>query len=110
MSVPLIDHPPIQRVAIMRIWISQIEIGSSDLDVCETFFVQMTGSSVHALRFSRNVDTEGLDSHRHRLQEVLPCRRLGARCCIDVVVSFCAFLEFVLQARCMVNIVSRKCL
>ena len=33
-----------------------------------------------------NVDTEGLDSHRHRSQEVLPSRRLGARCCIEVVV------------------------
>ena len=42
-----------------------------------------------------NVDTEGLDSHRHRSQEVLTSRRLGARCCIEVGVFFCAFLEFV---------------
>ena len=31
-----------------------------------------------------NVDTVGLDSHRHRSQEVLPSRRLCARCCIEV--------------------------
>ena len=33
-----------------------------------------------------NVDTEGLDSHRHRSQEVLQSRRLGVQCCIEVVV------------------------
>ena len=66
------------------------------VDVCETFVVQMKDIlSIHALRFSMNVDTEGLDSHRHRSQEVLTCRRLGARCCIEVVDFFCAFLEFV---------------
>ena len=31
-----------------------------------------------------NVDTEGLESHRHRSQEVLPSRRLAARYCIEV--------------------------
>ena len=41
MSVPLIVHPPIQRVAIPRMWISQVEIGASVLDDCETFVVQM---------------------------------------------------------------------
>ena len=41
MSVPLIVHPPIQRVAILRMWISQVEIGASVLDVYETFVVQM---------------------------------------------------------------------
>ena len=84
----LIVHPLIQRVAIVRMWISQVEIGASVfVDVCETFVVQMKDIlSIHALRFSMNVDTEGLDSHRHRSQEVLPCRRLGAQCCIEVVV------------------------
>ena len=33
-----------------------------------------------------NVDTVGLDSHRHRSQEVLTSRRLGVQCCIEVVV------------------------
>ena len=58
------------------------------VDVCETFVVQMKDIlSIHALRFSMIVDTEGLDSHRHRSHEVLPCRRLGVRgCCL-----FCAF-------------------
>ena len=41
MSVPLTVHPPIQRVAILRMWISQVEIGASVLDACETFVVQM---------------------------------------------------------------------
>ena len=41
MSVPLIVHPPIQRVAILRMWISQVEICASVLDVYETFVVQM---------------------------------------------------------------------
>ena len=70
------------------------------VDVCETFVVQMKDIlSIHALRFSMNVDTEGLDSHRHRSQEVFTSRRLGAPCCIEVVVLFCAFLEFV-WSRC----------
>ena len=38
-----------------------------------------------------NVDTEGLDSHRHCSQELSPSRRLGARCCIEVVVFLCLF-------------------
>ena len=29
MSVSLTVHPPIQRVAILRMWISQVEIGAS---------------------------------------------------------------------------------
>ena len=41
MSVPLIVHPPIQRVAILRMRISQVEIGASVLDVYETFVEQM---------------------------------------------------------------------
>ena len=38
------------------------------------------------MRFSANVDTEGLDSHRRRSQEVSPSRRLGVQCCIEVAV------------------------
>ena len=37
------------------------------------------------------MDTEGLDIHRHRSQEVLPSRRLGGRCCIEVVVFLVPF-------------------
>ena len=32
------------------------------------------------------MDTEGLDSHRRRSQEVSPSRRLGVQCCIEVAV------------------------
>ena len=95
MSVPLIVHPPIQRVSILRMWISQVEIGASVLWCLRNVCCADEGISVHALRVSVNVDTEGLDSRRHRSQEVLPCRRLGARCCIEVGVFSCAFLEFV---------------
>ena len=95
MSAPLIVHPPIQRVAILRMWISQVEIGASVLDALRNVCCADEGYSVHPLRFSVNVDTEGLDSHRHRSQEVLPSRRLGVQCCIEVGVFFCAFLEFV---------------
>ena len=75
----------------MRIWIPQGEIGASGLDVCENVCCADEGSSVYALCFLANVDTEGLDSHRHRSQEVLPSRRLAARCCIEVVVFSVTF-------------------
>ena len=38
---PLKVHFSIQRVAMMRIWIPQGEMGASSLDLCETFVVQM---------------------------------------------------------------------
>ena len=96
------------------------------VDVCETFVVQMKDIlSIHALRFSMIVDTEGLDSHRHRSHEVLPCRRLGVQCCIEVVVfsvpfgvrvGVAALSQSILRGflkgehGVWVNIVSRKCL
>ena len=59
------------------------------------------GSSVHPLRFSMNADAEGLDSHRHRSQEVLPSRRLGARCCIEVAVFSLFFQVHVGLVACL---------
>ena len=86
MSVPLIVHPPIQRVAISRMWISQVETGASVLWCLRNVCWADEGYSVHPLRFAVNVDTEGLDSHRRRPQEVSPSRRLGVQCCIEVAV------------------------
>ena len=72
----IIVFPRVCRVVTMFVDLRPM-IGS---DVGEKDCGADEGWSVFALRSSVMVDLEGLNSHRHRSQEVLPSRRLGVQC------------------------------